>query len=145
MDKSIEPAQATHCPTPSETVAPNYSNSAAGLLGFHPVWGSQLHVPACDADLDIPSALTGRVWQNDPIGHHHSGAVLLEARTVTRLIRCPDAEFDELGNPHTVIGCGAMVPDLRDDDGIVDCPVCGIWFSSPRNVDRSMGGVARHR
>jgi hypothetical protein len=33
------------------------------------------------------------------------------------------------GTAHTTIGCGAMIPDVRDDEGLVDCRNCGIWFN----------------
>lgn len=39
---------------------------------------------------------------------------------------CPGA--DEVDNGHTVIGCGAVFDAVPDDEGLVDCPRCGIWF-----------------
>ena len=44
------------------------------------------------------------------------------------LIRCPTAAAASDGTAHTIIGCGNRIPDVRDDEGIVDCPVCGISF-----------------
>jgi hypothetical protein len=44
------------------------------------------------------------------------------------LVRCPTAATAVDGTPHTVIGCGASIPDIRDDEGLVDCLACGIWF-----------------
>lgn len=44
------------------------------------------------------------------------------------LVCCPDGLEKADGTPHTVIGCGALIPDERDDEGLVDCPKCGIWF-----------------
>lgn len=29
---------------------------------------------------------------------------------------------------HDVMGCGAVFEAEPDDEGIVDCPECGIWF-----------------
>lgn len=33
------------------------------------------------------------------------------------------------GEQHTIIGCGAWIADERDDEGLVDCPACGICFN----------------
>ena len=45
------------------------------------------------------------------------------------LVRCPDTITAADDTPHTVIGCGGLIPDVRDDEGLVDCPACGIWFN----------------
>ena len=45
------------------------------------------------------------------------------------MVRCPTVATMPDGTPHTTIGCGALIPDVRDDDGFVDCLVCGIWFN----------------
>ena len=29
---------------------------------------------------------------------------------------------------HPIIGCGGTFDALPDDEGLVDCPHCGIWF-----------------
>ena len=46
--------------------------------------------------------------------------------------RCPtdEAYFDggELVE-HTVIGCGAEFDAEPDEEGLIDCPACGIWFN----------------
>lgn len=34
-----------------------------------------------------------------------------------------------VGTPGPIIGCGATVADERDDEGLVDCPNCGMWFN----------------
>lgn len=47
----------------------------------------------------------------------------------TSLVRCPTATHMPDGTAHTTIGCGAMIPDVRDDEGLVDCRNCGIWFN----------------
>ena len=46
-----------------------------------------------------------------------------------RFVRCPTATTMSDGAPHTIIGCGSVILDLRDDEGLVDCPNCGIWFN----------------
>ena len=46
-----------------------------------------------------------------------------------RFVRCPTATTLPDGTTHTIIGCGSVIPDLRDDEGLVDCPNCGIWFN----------------
>lgn len=40
------------------------------------------------------------------------------------------------GGEHTVIGCGAVLPDVRDDEGLVDCPRGGMWFSPEEESGR---------
>ena len=42
--------------------------------------------------------------------------------------RCPTEDTQIDGAPHTIIGCGAVFEAERDDEGLVDCPRCGIWF-----------------
>lgn len=44
-------------------------------------------------------------------------------------VYCPTYPYAPDGTPHTIIGCGALIPDERDDEGLVDCPKCGIWFN----------------
>lgn len=44
-------------------------------------------------------------------------------------VRCPTGTTASDGTAHTIIGCGALIPDVRDDEGLVDCPDCGIWFN----------------
>lgn len=43
-------------------------------------------------------------------------------------VRCPASTHTADGTPHTTVGCGAQIPDIRDDEGLVDCLECGIWF-----------------
>jgi hypothetical protein len=50
---------------------------------------------------------------------------------MTRL-RCPTTPHDAHGNPHTVIGCGSTNTTEPDDEGLVDCGDCGIWFDPTR-------------
>lgn len=51
------------------------------------------------------------------------------------LIRCPASPKAPDGTLHTVIGCGVLVPDVRDDEGLVDCPICGIFFNPDEEND----------
>jgi len=39
--------------------------------------------------------------------------------------QCPTElrKIDDLG------GCGAVFESTPDEEGIVDCPVCGMWFT----------------
>jgi hypothetical protein len=46
----------------------------------------------------------------------------------TRYITCPTIGIQPDGTPHTVTGCGARIPDIRDHEGLVDCPNCGMFF-----------------
>lgn len=55
------------------------------------------------------------------------------------MVRCPTSTLCSDGTPHTIIGCGKLIPDERDDEGLVDCGECGIWF----NPDEEMSGVAK--
>ncbi|ORB76419.1 hypothetical protein BST46_30225 [Mycobacterium timonense] len=50
-------------------------------------------------------------------------------------IACPTDPLQQDGTPHTIIGCGALIPDDRDDEGLVDCPECGIWFDPTKERD----------
>ena len=43
-------------------------------------------------------------------------------------VKCPDSPLQSDSAPHAVIGCGAIIPDDRDHEGLVDCPECGIFF-----------------
>lgn len=59
------------------------------------------------------------------------------------LVRCPTSPTAMDGTPHTIIGCGAWIADDRDDEGLVDCPKCGIWFNPDEEkelVRRACGG-----
>lgn len=51
-------------------------------------------------------------------------------------ITCPTTPRTIDGEPHTVIGCGATIPDRRDDEGLVDCPHCGIFFDPDQEEQR---------
>lgn len=46
-----------------------------------------------------------------------------------KYVTCPTGLYAADGTRHTIIGCGARIEDIRDDEGIVDCPNCGIWFN----------------
>ena len=81
-------------------------------------------------------------WRGDHVITYDDEAWELDTPTVTvlddampALVRCPTNATDSDGTPHTVIGCGAHVPDERDSDGLIDCPRCGICFdpTSPTN------------
>lgn len=41
---------------------------------------------------------------------------------------CPTAPQTPEGEPHTIIGCGSVFEAEPDDEGIIDCPHCGLWF-----------------
>lgn len=41
---------------------------------------------------------------------------------------CPTGQIAPDGSVHTIIGCGAEIPDVRDDEGFADCPKCGIFW-----------------
>jgi hypothetical protein len=36
---------------------------------------------------------------------------------------------DKVPDDDIVRGCGAVFEQDKDDDGLVDCPNCGIWFN----------------
>lgn len=40
---------------------------------------------------------------------------------------CPD--WPEDGATVEITGCGRTIETVPDDEGIIDCPHCGIWFS----------------
>ena len=43
-------------------------------------------------------------------------------------VRCPDnLVLATDGRP--IVGCGTEIPDVRDDEGWVDCPNCGLGFN----------------
>lgn len=82
-------------------------------------------------------------WRGDHVLTYGDEAWELDTPIVTvleaampALLRCPTSATDTNGAPHTVIGCGAVVPDERDSDGLVDCPHCGICFdpTNPTNT-----------
>lgn len=43
-------------------------------------------------------------------------------------IKCPVSVKRPGGEQHTIVGCGTWIPDIRDHEGIVDCPECGLFF-----------------
>ena len=47
---------------------------------------------------------------------------------------CPTSPVQANGEPHTIIGCGATFQACPDDEGLVDCPGCGIWFDPQRTA-----------
>lgn len=62
------------------------------------------------------------------------------------MIECPTGPLAADGGVHTVIGCGRMVPDVRDDEGLVDCPECGMFWRpdlEASNQPSPLGEVVR--
>ena len=53
------------------------------------------------------------------------------------LVQCPTTTVDTDGSAHTVIGCGALTPDVRDDDGLVDCAHCFICFDPTATTNQT--------
>ncbi len=55
-----------------------------------------------------------------------------------RTVRCPDnpvPRFDHANRPSGLIaGCGHVFTDEPDDEGLFDCPKCGMWFD-PDNAE----------
>ena len=51
--------------------------------------------------------------------------------------RCPTAAHAADLSPHTVIGCGSWNTTERDDEGLVDCLDCGIWFNPDSEATES--------
>lgn len=49
--------------------------------------------------------------------------------TITRTYSCPTNPVMPDGTEHTIIGCGATIAAVPDDEGLIDCPTCGIWFN----------------
>jgi hypothetical protein len=47
----------------------------------------------------------------------------------TQTVRCPDGP-DPLGGD--IVGCGEKFEAAPDDEGLVDCPHCGIVFNPDR-------------
>jgi hypothetical protein len=37
--------------------------------------------------------------------------------------QCPGDEYNDL------VGCGSVFDAEPDEEGLVDCPVCGMWFT----------------
>lgn len=57
-------------------------------------------------------------------------ATVASLSTRTYTYTCPTSTMDEDGMPHTIIGCGRSFEAEPDaDDGLVDCPLCGIFFN----------------
>lgn len=46
----------------------------------------------------------------------------------TTTIQCPTSDTTRDGHQHTVIGCGSNNVTAPDDEGLIDCLDCGIWF-----------------
>lgn len=52
-----------------------------------------------------------------------------------RTVTCPDTDYaigaDGTVTPgvHTIVGCGHTFTAAPDDEGLFDCPECGIWFN----------------
>ena len=42
--------------------------------------------------------------------------------------KCPAKSSRSDGNDHNIRGCGEQVDGRADDEGIGDCPWCGMWF-----------------
>ena len=47
---------------------------------------------------------------------------------MTATYTCPTSTHLPDGTPHTVIGCGATFEWAPDEEGIVDCPECGMFW-----------------
>lgn len=47
---------------------------------------------------------------------------------------CPTGHTQQSGEAHTIIGCGATFEAEPDDEGLVDCPSCGIWFNPSKET-----------
>ena len=41
------------------------------------------------------------------------------------LCKCPTDPDPEGGD---ILGCGHVFEATADDEGLIDCPACGIWF-----------------
>lgn len=55
----------------------------------------------------------------------------------TRTVRCPRSPYSAyLWLAGEVEGCGHVFTDVPDDEGLFDCPECGIWFNpdDPNNA-----------
>ena len=53
---------------------------------------------------------------------------MVERESGVALVECPTEPLDADGGVHTVIGCGRILPDVRDDEGFIDCPGCGMFW-----------------
>lgn len=42
--------------------------------------------------------------------------------------RCPTEPQSGIAPTDDIIGCGTVFDAEPDDEGLVDCPKCGIWF-----------------
>jgi hypothetical protein len=57
-------------------------------------------------------------------------------------VLCPDWPVPAIDG-YPITGCGRMTPDVRDDEGWVDCQHCGMFFNpdheenQPRDTDLS--------
>jgi hypothetical protein len=47
--------------------------------------------------------------------------------------------------PDDIIGCGRVVDREPDDEGIVDCPHCGIWFTPDEEEEVNACPASRQR
>ena len=50
----------------------------------------------------------------------------MDTADTPRTYRCPTEP--EPGVTDSLIGCGHTFTATPDDEGLVDCPNCGIWF-----------------
>jgi hypothetical protein len=57
------------------------------------------------------------------------------------MIRCPDNRR----SPDDITGCGALVPDVRDKDGTVDCPNCGLFWQPESQPKEEHTMTEQHR
>lgn len=57
--------------------------------------------------------------------------------------RCPTNPLHN-SEPLVIVGCGATFEAVPDDEGLVDCPMCGIWFdpTHPASQPQPAGAVA---
>lgn len=52
---------------------------------------------------------------------------------MTKRMRCPTNSISWLDErPHTVVGCGSSNVFRNEEEGIVECAECGIWFDPTR-------------
>lgn len=49
--------------------------------------------------------------------------------------QCPDTAIDVAPGETLILGCGHLFSSKTDDEGLVDCPHCGIWFNPVKEPD----------
>jgi hypothetical protein len=54
---------------------------------------------------------------------------------------CPTNPLQPNGEPHTIIGCGRSFEAVPDDEGIIDCPHCGMfWHPAGERIEQGEAG-----